>query len=119
MKRKTINELVAEFAESVVKQNEAIWRRDPSTGNKFADSYADAFKELHALGNSGLAALASLLDDKRVDVRTMAAAFLVPYMTNDAVKVLEEASEGQGIVALGAEMALKRWHEEGKGIEFD
>jgi hypothetical protein len=119
MKHNTINELVAAFTESVLKQNEAIRRRDPSTGNKFADRYADAFKKLHAIGNSGLAAVASLLDDRRVEVRTLAAAFLVPYMTDEAVEVLEEAAEGKGIVALGAEMALKRWREEGKGIEFD
>jgi len=119
MARKTINELVAEFADSIVKQNEAFLRRDIETANAFADRYVDAFRELRDIGNPGLTALASLFDHERPDVRTTAAAFLIPYMTEESVRVLEEAAEGRGIVALGAEMALKRWREEKKGVEVD
>jgi hypothetical protein len=119
MNPKSINNLVAEFAAGVVKQNEAIRRRDPVTGNRYAESYVSAFKELHGMGDAALAALASLLEDERIEVRAMTAAFLIPYMTDEAVMVLKTAAEGHDIVALGAQVALSRWQDEGRGIEFE
>ena len=95
--KRTINELVAEFAESVVQQNEAIRRRDPVTGNEYADRYTSAFRQLLARG--GVDALAVLFDDGREDVRTMAAAFLISHKTEDAINVLRESARGVGIVA--------------------
>jgi hypothetical protein len=78
-----------------------------------------AFKELHGMGDAALAALASLLEDERIEVRAMTAAFLIPYMTDEAVMVLKTAAEGHDIVALGAQVALSRWQDEGRGIEFE
>jgi hypothetical protein len=112
-----LDKLVAEFARSVRAQNEAIARHDPVEGNKFAQSYFSAAKALVAHGAEGINAFACLLADPCIDVRTMAAAFLIPFKTNESKIVLELSSQGIGIIALGAKMALQRWETERKGIK--
>jgi len=65
-----------------------------------------------------LEAFSGLLEDPQVDVRTMAAAFLIPFKTEESKGVLEASAQGFGVVALGARMALERWEREGRGIDL-
>jgi len=113
-----IQGLVTEFVRSVIGQNEAIERRDTRAGNRLALKYCGAAEQLLQIQPEGLGAFARLLNDSRIDVRTMAAAFLIPYETAQSKAVLELSAQGEGIVALGAKMALERWEKEGKGIDF-
>lgn len=105
------DKLAAQFADSVVAQNAAIERHDPTVGNEFAKKYIEASEALIGGGPDGIAAFAHLLDDERVAVRVMAASYLLPYRTSDALPILQQAAQGKGITALGALMALKRWKE--------
>ncbi len=41
----------------------------------------------------------------------MAAVFLLRYRHAESVKVLEDLSKGVGMIAFGAQEALKRWDE--------
>jgi len=111
-------QLVADFAHAVCAQNKAIEEHDPLTGNEWAKKYCAAAKELLTQGENGLEAFAGLLDDSRVDVRTMAAAFLIPFKTNESKAVLEVSAREFGVVALGAKIALERWKREGRGIDL-
>jgi hypothetical protein len=46
-----------------------------------------------------------------MDVRAMAAAYLLRHRTAEAKAVLEEVSKEGGLAAFGASEALKRWEE--------
>jgi hypothetical protein len=56
-------------------------------------------------------ALAVLLHHPRMDVRAMAAAFLLRYRTAESRAVLEAAAKEGGVTAIGAIMTLKRWDD--------
>src|SRR2546423_9727210 len=71
--------------------------------------YCEIAEELIEYGEPGIACLANLLQDKREEVRAAAAAFLLPYRTSEALRVLEEASKGKGLVVFGAIATLGRW----------
>ncbi len=105
------NKLAVQFVDSVVAQNAAIERHDPTVGNEFAKRYIEAADALINGGREGIATFAHLLNDERVAVRVMAASYLLPYRTSDALPILEQAAQGKGITALGALMTLKRWKE--------
>src|SRR5436309_3097428 len=106
--------LAAHFADSVIEQNAAIERHEPDIGNEFARRYIDASEALLNGGPGALAAFAELLTDDRIPVRVMAASYLLPHRTKDALSVLQAAAQGRGITALGARMTLQRWEEGGK-----
>lgn len=107
----TIEALVDSFAYHTTAQTAAIFRGDAKTGNKHARLCDAAFRKLCAHGNAGRDALAVLLRHPNMDVRTMAATYLLRYRTAEAKAVLEEASRGQGLIAFEAGEALKRWEE--------
>lgn len=106
-----LDELVQEFAEHVAAQTDCIQRGDAKAGNRHAKRYTAALKRLRAQGDVGRDALATLLTHPRLDVRAMAAAFLLRYRTAEAKAVLEDAAKAGGLVAMGAIMTLKRWEE--------
>lgn len=106
-----LSQWVRDFAHHTVAQTEAIMRGDARTGNKHADKSLAAFKRLREHGDAGRDALATLLTDSRMDVRTSAAVFLLRYKTGEAKAVLEEAAKGEGLIPFEAQEALKRWAE--------
>nr|WP_242544099.1 DUF2019 domain-containing protein [Corallococcus sp. NCSPR001] len=103
--------LVRLFADNVAAQTDAIWQGDAKAGNRHAKKYISAFEQLRALGNTGREALTVLFSHPRMDVRVMAAAYLLRYRTHEAREVLMEAARGEGLVPFKAGQALKRWEE--------
>jgi hypothetical protein len=108
---KEFDELVNEFADSVMAQKDAIRRGDVKAGNRHHDRGTHAWNELRARGDEGRDALATLLTDDRPDVRAMAAACLLKHRTREAKRVLKEVAKGEGLAAFGASQALQRWKE--------
>lgn len=108
---KRVDKLVEQFARGVAKQTESIKAGDHKASNFHAKKYLAAFRSLSEIGDEGRDALADLLEDERDDVRVMAASFLLRHRHGQARHVLEEAANGEGIVALGAQETLKRWEE--------
>ncbi|ATB39854.1 hypothetical protein CYFUS_005302 [Cystobacter fuscus] len=106
-----LEKFVAEFAHHVQAQNEEIFRGDAKKGNLHARKMIAAFTQLRSHGDVGRDALAVLFSHPRMDVRVMAAVFLLRHRTTEARAVLEEAAKGQGLVPFGASEALKRWEE--------
>jgi hypothetical protein len=104
-------ELVRVLREGVLAQGEAMRRGDATTGNKHAKRYIAAFQALRAMGDEGRDALVPLMFEGPKDVRSMAAAFLLRHRHQDARRVLEEISRGEGMVSFGAGECLKRWEE--------
>ncbi|CAM3286190.1 DUF2019 domain-containing protein [Corallococcus sp. ZKHCc1 1396] len=103
--------LVNQFAENVVAQTDAVWRGDTKAANRHARKYINAFDKLRALGDEGRQSLTVLFEHPRMDVRVMAAAYLLRYRTKDAIAVLNDAARGEGFVPFKATQALKRWEE--------
>jgi len=103
--------LVEAFAQHTAAQTDAIFRGDAKTGNKHANRRIAAFKMLCAHGDAGRDALAVLFKHPRMDVRAMAAAYLLRHRTAEAKAVLTDISKGEGLAAFGASEALKRWEE--------
>jgi hypothetical protein len=104
-----LEKLVEEFARNVEAQTDEIAHGSAARGNRHAKRYIAAFNKLCAHGNAGRDALAVLFTHPRMDVRVMAAAFLLRHRTADAKAVLERAAKGGGLAALGAQQTLKNW----------
>ncbi|WP_395828059.1 DUF2019 domain-containing protein [Archangium violaceum] len=107
----SIEKLVDEFAQHVAAQTDAIFKGDVRAGNKHATKRVAAFKKLRACGDVGRDALSVLFKHPRMDVRAMAAAYLLRHRTAEATAVLIDISKGEGLAAFGASEALKRWEE--------
>ncbi|QRN93075.1 DUF2019 domain-containing protein [Archangium violaceum] len=107
----SLDALVEVFAQHTAAQTDAIFRGDAKTGNNHAKKRLAAFKKLCAHGDAGRDALAALFNHPRMDVRVMAAAYLLRHRTVEAKAVLEEISKGAGLAAFGASEALQRWEE--------
>jgi len=103
-----LDKLVDDFANSVAQQQRS---RDAETGNQHAAAYVAAFEALRAHGDAGREALTRLFEDRRAEVRVMAAAFLLRYCEARARAVLEAEAQGRGMVAFGAQQALERWED--------
>ena len=108
---KSLEKIVEEFAYHVQAQNEEIFKGNARIGNKHAKKALAAFMRLRSHGDVGRDALAVLFSHPRMDVRVMAAVFLLRHRTAEAKAVLEEAAKGQGLVPFGASEALTRWEE--------
>lgn len=104
-----LEQFVEEFAQNIAAQTDCILRGDAKTGNKHARRALAAFNKLRAHGDTGRDALAVLFTHPRMDVRVTAAAFLLRHRTSEALAVLENAAQGQGLAALGAMQTLKNW----------
>jgi len=102
---------VEAFARHAAAQTDAIFEGDARTGNRHVKQVLAAFDKLCAHGDAGRDALTALFTHPRMDVRVKAAAFLLRHRTEEARAVLREAAEGEGLAALSASEALKRWEE--------
>lgn len=111
VKQQDARMLVAQFADDVAKQTDAIWAGDHRTGNRHAKRYIATFRKLRAMGDVGRDALVVLLAHERPDVRVMAAAYLLRHRTGEALEVLREAAKGSGLIAFEASQTMKRWAE--------
>lgn len=106
-----LTDLVEQFAQHVAAQTDAIWQGDSKLGNKHAKQYIAAFDKLRARGDAGRDALAALLTHPRMDVRVKAAAYLLRHRTGEAMRVLEDAAKGEGMIPFIASQVLKNWKE--------
>jgi len=79
--------LAKQFAEAVAAQDFEIARGDAGRGKEFAKKYIVAAKQLLELGAPGIEALASLLQDEHALVRVTAAYYLLPFKTEESLKV--------------------------------
>ena len=107
-----INRLINIFEKNVIIQNDAIWKdADAKKGNKAAKKYIAAYREIREIGDEAREEFSRLLDHENPDVRSSAAAFLLRYCTDRAMKVLKEVSKMEGIVGFEASQAIQRWED--------
>lgn len=111
MGRKSVGELIEEFAFAVVAQSDAIMAGSSKLSNAAARRQIKAFERIRALGDDAREAMMVLLEHPRPDVRAHAAVCLLRYNTARARAVLEELARGQSLTASEARLALKGWDE--------
>ena len=102
-----LEKLTEKFAHHTAEQTDAIFRGDARIGNRHAKQRIATFKKLRAHGNAGRDALAMLLTHARMDVRGMAAVYLLRYRTTDAKAVLLEIAKGEGLAAFEASICSR------------
>jgi hypothetical protein len=105
-----------QFATSVVGQNLALKLHDSKSGNMYAKKYIEAAELLLSGGPEAVESFALLLDAPWHDVKVMAATYLLPHKTEEALPILQQAAKGKGIAAMGAYMTLKRWKDDQRRI---
>ncbi len=112
-RRKSIDQLVEQFEDSVLEQKRQIHGGSVSKGNRAARRYMQAFDDLRTYyGDEGREALAHLLNHESEDVRGMAAGYLLRYCTDRAMPVLEDiARRSLGFIQIDAAFCLKHWEE--------
>lgn len=99
--------LVDQFATSVILRFDA---KTSEVKNRHALDQLSAFETIVArYGNVGREALSVLLHHDDPRVRCSAAAFLLRYMTDECMEVLNELKSGRGLVALAAECTIMNW----------
>jgi len=111
LKKENLEAFVEEFADGVEGQAKAVLTSDVQKGTECAHRYMAAVRSLQRLGNEGRDALATLLNDRRSEVRVQAASYLLKYSGEQARLVLEREASGRGFTAFTALQVLKRWNE--------
>ena len=106
--------LAKQFAEAVAAQDFEIAHGDAGRGNEFAKKYIEAAKQLLEPGAPGIEASASLFQEE--DALVTAAYYLLPFKTEESLKVLEAAAKGKGVSALNAFIILARWKGGERGL---
>ena len=109
--KKTVQNLIEDFAQYVIKQNKYIGMGDWKTGNKYAKKYIKCFKAINDIGDKAKNEMLVLLNHENDSVRTMAATFLLRFNTERAIGVLREISKKSGITGFEARESIKRWEE--------
>jgi hypothetical protein len=107
----TLASLVESFAASVIGQDEATRRANPTEATRQAERLLSAFDGLRAAGDPGREALTALLAHTNGHVRVQAAACLLRYCHDRARAVLEAEAKGRGLLAFTASQALARWED--------
>jgi len=112
-KKESIDELVTEFAEGTLQQNDEIRRGVSGEKDEGNDRRVRAFSQLTShYGDSGRDALKSLFGHSDHRVRVVAASYLLRHCTEEAMAVLrEEAEHGSGLAEMGAYYSIKNWNE--------
>ena len=80
-------------------------------GNRYANQCYAAFRQLREQGNIGRDALVPLLGHEDLELRSTAAAFLLRHKHHDAMRVLNELANNEGMVGFCAQQCIKRWEE--------
>lgn len=101
--------LVERFATETVAQLSSTDHRE---GNRHAKHCVKAFKTLiDEYGNAGREALSVLFTNPNLSVRVRAAAFLLRYMHEDAMQVLNELAMRDDMVGFCASQTIKNWND--------
>ena len=107
-----IDRLVRRFADAVRRSNEELDHGSAAGANRAAKIFIQSFRRLIEIaGDSGRDALAGLFNDMRVDVRGMAAAYLLGYRNEQATRILTAISQRKSLTGFEAGECLKRWKE--------
>ena len=104
-------ELVNQFADAIIKQNEAIYSGTTKEVRRYGKKITPIARKLVNMGEEGKRQFATLFNHPDREIRATAAVCLMSYMPEEALVVLRELAEGDDLIAMGAQMRIKEWEE--------
>ena len=106
---KSIQSLVNDFAQQVQAQRTALKRGDVAAGNRHAEKCFAAWDTLRSVyGDAGRDGLVALFQHPDIEVKLMAATFLLRHKTVAATRILEEAAAAGDYAA---KLTLDHWRD--------
>lgn len=112
-----LDQILKEYIEACIKEEESLRRGDSKTGNKQYRIINSISRDLKTNLKYGIESLIPFLDHPNANVRLTTAFFLIPIMPEQVRTVLVELSAGRGTVAFNAEMTLSEWDK--GNLKFD
>lgn len=112
-----LDQILKEYIEACIKQEDSLHRGDSKTGNKQYRIINSIRRDLKANPQYGIETLIPFLDHPNANVRLTTAFCLIPIIPDQARAVLVELSIGRGMVAFNAEMTLSEWDK--GNLKFD
>lgn len=106
-----LNRLVEQFSEAAIRSDEATISGSGKDARKYANKMIRLRKKIWEFGDQGKEALSKVLDHPHPSARVAAAGYLLKFRTEEALGVLREAAQHEGLVPFVAQEALKRWEE--------
>jgi hypothetical protein len=100
------------FEAAAIKNAAATEEGNYRVGNKEYDKISKAVAFLKE--QNQLESLSGLLTNDSVGVRLWAASYLLPIFEEKALLVLQEISDGTGILSFDAKMTLSEWKKQSK-----
>jgi hypothetical protein len=117
MKNKSLFDIVAELIDAAHKQDEAVMAGDGKAARKYGNLLCDRWSEVKDLGNEAKDELAKHLRHPDPSVRSTVAVFLLKHRHDEAMSVLNELAQGEGLGAFECQEAIKRWEEGNWSLE--
>ncbi|AIF51852.1 DUF2019 domain-containing protein [Pelosinus sp. UFO1] len=114
---RALEQILEEFVEACLKQEDSLKRGDSKTGNKQYRIINDIRRDLKANPKYGIEKLIPFLEHSSANVRLNTAFCLIPLLPEQARNVLAIVAAGRGAVAFNAKMTLSEW-EKGN-LKFD
>ena len=102
-------DMIRRFREAAIRKGDGS--SDPRLDSRLHAQMAETCRELDAQGESGSAALRSLLHDESAWVRSWVAAHLLSRRDDQARPVLEALAEDSGLVGFAAQMVLDEFRK--------
>lgn len=97
------------FEDAAIRHSEATENGDYKTGNK---CYAIISKTISFLKERNeIPSLSQFLNHPSIGVRIWAATYLLPFMEEEGVAILEQIARGPGIHSLTAKTTLNEWRK--------
>lgn len=109
--KKTASELVQEFADSLIKQSQAIHSGTAKEARYYGRKRGPIARKLLRMGDEGKQEFATLFHHQHREIRGTAAVYLISSMPEEALAVFRELAEGDDLIADAAKMRIKEWEE--------
>lgn len=110
MKRKSTDQLLADYRATAVVHGRALQEGPARTCNRAYDKLARIRRELRERGDSHLQRVRELFDDDDPAVRRSAGVDALEFAPDEGLRVLREVAAGPpGMVQFDAEMVLQQW----------
>lgn len=110
MRLTNLEEIVEEFADAAIKADEATFTNG-RMARKYSNKEIKCWKKILQFGDQGKEELSRLLNHPDPSARVAAAGYLLKFKTEEALAVLHEAAQHEGLVPFVAQECLKRWEE--------
>lgn len=106
-----IEKLVAVLVDAAIRGDEAVMAGDGKQARKYGRILVKKWESICEVGDAAKEVLAQHLHHPNPSARSAVAAFLLKFKHEEAMAVLKELAEGEGLVPFACQECIKRWEE--------